>query len=154
MNIGKFTILCIQGISLIAGCSAFGGDVPVHNAATTVCADNEQLFRLQFTNSGQRSSTVSYRVFTESTGAVHAECSHCSNAPQSGGDDVQLCLPKDKCHTLVLGKYLGRWVSCYQGWNEEEMVVSWGGEVLKRNNAYLFDHVTFGEGCQKNMQSR
>ena len=61
--------------------------------------------------------------------------------------DVQICLPKDECHTAVVGRNIGRWISCYNG-GVEELVMTWGGHVIRRNNAYLFESIDFGDGCQ------
>lgn len=122
--------------------SIFANDTTVE---TPVCQDGEELFRLQLLNDGYNFAPSSYRIFTESTDELHEECVQCMT--YSPGADVQLCLPRDQCHTAVVGRGMGRWVSCSQR-STEELVATWGGEVIRRNNAYLFDRVDFGDGCR------
>ncbi|EJK52132.1 hypothetical protein THAOC_28632 [Thalassiosira oceanica] len=132
-------------------------DIPTEDAdavdeqSTPICADGEELFRLQLI-AGESSygADASYRIFTNSPSPaseteIHAECVGCEN--KFPGADVQLCLPKDQCHTIAVGRNIGRWDSCYQG-GVEELVMTWGGEIIHESNAYLFASVDFGDGCQ------
>jgi len=117
------------------------------NTATPVCNDDEELFQLQFIKKSQRSSwsaPVSYRIFTESTNVTHHECIMCPN--NFPGDHIQMCLPRDECHTLMVGR-MGRWIGCYHG--SEELLVRWGDQTLLRDNAYHFESIDFGDGCQE-----
>lgn len=117
-------------------------------ATTPICTENESLFRLELITGAENSwgAPASYRISTESSSEIHAECSQCPN--RFPGADIQLCLPKDQCHTAVVGRGIGRWISCYNG-GVEELVMTWGEEVLLRNNAYLFESIDFGSGCQE-----
>jgi len=109
-----------------------------------ICDENEELFQLSYLNSfwgGGR--PVSYKVTTRATGEVHAECNYCENNDNTR--NVQLCLPKDQCYTVVAGVST-RLDSCSMQENPEELLlVQWAGETLRRNNAYLFDRIDFGD---------
>lgn len=122
------------------------------DATTPACADNESLFELLINNKDWGAPT-SYRVFTESTGDVHHECTDCrfrNNSTNAREEfSLELCLPKVQCHTFVVGRMIGRFVSCDRG-GTEELIVKWGGKILRSSNAYLFDSVDFGEGCPEN----
>ena len=139
------------GVALLMAAVVEGQQPLLTNAnnATTVpiiCAEDEELFRLQLiTEDAWQGAPASYRIFTESSSTTHAECEQCSN--RSPGADVQICLPKDECHTALVGRNVGRWISCFNG-GVEELVMTWGGEVIRRNNAYLFESIDFGDGCQ------
>ncbi|EJK75161.1 hypothetical protein THAOC_03126, partial [Thalassiosira oceanica] len=121
----------------------------VDEQSTPICADGEELFRLQLKDKMSWGFT-SYRIFTDSPSPasdteIHAECVGCTN--YFPGADVQLCLPKDQCHTTAVGRNIGRWGSCSQG-EVQELVMTWGGEIIHQSNAYLFASVDFGDGCQ------
>jgi len=122
------------------------------NAETPVCADDEEIFQLRLITTDDFSSwdgaPASYRVFTESINEVHAECTtNCRN--DYPGADIQLCLPRDRCHTVGVGRALGRWISCFNG-GTEELLVKWGSKTIRSSNAYFFDRVDFGDGCEAN----
>ncbi|EJK46178.1 hypothetical protein THAOC_35164 [Thalassiosira oceanica] len=135
-------------------------DIPTEDAdavdeqSTPICADGEELFRLQLTTSELVGlSFASYRIFTNSPSPasdteIHAECVGCTN--YFPGADVQLCLPKDQCHTTAVGRKIGRLNSCGQRAVDEveELVMTWGGEIIHESNNYLFASVDFGDGCQ------
>mmetsp|Transcript_28833 Transcript_28833/g.43310 ORF Transcript_28833/g.43310 Transcript_28833/m.43310 type:complete len:434 (-) Transcript_28833:584-1885(-) len=117
------------------------------NTTTPVCDNDEELFQLRLIT-GENSwsgAPVSHRVITESTGDLHDECIGCRH--DIPGADIQLCLPKNQCHTVLVGRLIGRWNSCFNG-GVEELQVIWAGETIRSNNAYLFERVDFGEGCQ------
>jgi len=141
-----YHLLSLTWLFLPPGTNA-DGTMPM-NTATPVCNDDEELFQLQFIIKSQRDSwgaDVSYRIFTESTNVTHDECISCpSNFP---GDNIQMCLPRDECHTLMVGRRSGRWIGCYHG--SEELLVRWGDQTLLRDNAYQFESIDFGNGCQE-----
>ena len=120
-------------------------DMPT-NAVTPVCGEDEELFQLNMTIvEGTIWDYATYRVVTESINQVHDECVGCEVRDDNPAD-VRLCLPRDGCHTVFIGKR-SRWISCFQGDDGQELTVSWGDKILIRSNAWLFDRIEFGEGC-------
>ena len=66
-----------------------------------ICDDNEELFQLSYFGLLSQTRPVPYKVTNRATGEVHAECSYCEN--NGNTRNVQLCLPKDQCYTVVAG---------------------------------------------------
>mmetsp|Transcript_32801 Transcript_32801/g.37731 ORF Transcript_32801/g.37731 Transcript_32801/m.37731 type:complete len:433 (+) Transcript_32801:28-1326(+) len=148
-----YHLLSLTWLLLPPGTNA-DGTLPM-NTTTPVCSDDEELFQLQFIMNSWKAD-VSYRIFTESTNVTHDECIMCSNDddPEAGiplGDpdgNIQMCLPRDECHTLTVGR-MGRWISsCFSG-DGEELLVRWGDQTLLSDNAYHFESIDFGDGCQE-----
>ena len=139
-----YHLLSLTWLFLPPGTNA-DGTMPM-NTATPVCNDDEELFQLQFIKKSESrywGSDVSYRIFTESTNVTHDECISCpSNFP---GDNIQMCLPRDECHTLMVGRLSGRWIGCFHG--SEELLVRWGDQTLLSDNAYHLESIDFGDGC-------
>ena len=134
MNFAIRTFLLLAMSSVIA---------KAQDPTTLVCGDDEELFQIRISPGKYGAGPFSYRVITESTNEIHDECIDCGREMTSAYVRV-LCLPKDGCHTALVGRWVGRWVSCDM---MIELVVSWGGQTLRKNNAWLFDRIDFGDGC-------
>ena len=144
------TILLFALISVIAkaeeGQESFLESLPKMpmDATTLVCGDDEELFQIQILVDEGHRNWASYRVITESTNEVHGECIDCM--VEYPGAHVTLCLPRNGCHTALVGRANDRWNSCIQDL-KDELIVSWGEQTLRQNNAWLFDRIDFGDGC-------
>jgi len=141
-----YHLLSLTWLLLPPGTNAYG-TMPM-NTATPVCSDDEELFQLQFimkTEFGSWGAPTSYRIFTESTNVTHDECIMCDN--HFPGGNMQMCLPRDECHTLSVGR-MGRWIT-YTDVDGEELLVKWGDQTLLSDSAYHFESIDFGDGCQE-----
>ncbi|EJK65202.1 hypothetical protein THAOC_13968 [Thalassiosira oceanica] len=104
-------------------------DIPTDDAdaadeqSTPICADDE--LRLQLISGpGENDSwgaPASYRIFTDSPSASPAS--------------------ETEIHAECVGCRSDRGVV-------EELVMTWGGEIIHQSNAYQFASVDFGDGCQ------
>lgn len=127
--------------------ASYWTDMP-RNSITPVCSDEEELFQLQFLKDDftREIFGASYRVVTANNETPHAECTTCSNRFPPGAN-IELCLPKDECHTALVSRLPYRYFSCYCGVNEE-LVAKWGNKTIHRNDAFFIDRIDFGDGCQ------
>merc|ERR1712176_54308 len=106
-----------------------GGEEMPMNTTTPVCGDDEELLQLQFIvkenvdgDPEYSGDLTSYRIYTESTNITHDECIMCQNDfPVS---NVQLCLPRDECHSVMVFKW-ARNIGCTSN-GIHELLVRWG----------------------------
>lgn len=127
--------------------NAFRDNMP-NTSVTPVCSAEEELFQLQFSTSENLFPTrSSFRIVTADNDETHAECTICEYL--SPGVSIELCLPRDECHTALVGRDLGRSIACIlsDSTPDHELVARWGDKTLRRNNAFLIDRINFGDGC-------